>query len=128
MVYGLDKMVYGLPWLDKTAMKWSTGDKMVYGLPSFDKTAMGLDKRPSGAISANTAWRPTRSLSNPRESKNSESLCSIGGVEIKLSTGDKTVYGLPWLDKTAIKWSTGDKMVYGLLCSGHLGDKMVYGR
>ena len=41
MVYGLDKMVYGLPWLDKTAMKWSTGDKMVYGLPSFDKTAMG---------------------------------------------------------------------------------------
>ena len=44
--------------------------------------------------------------------KNSESLCSIGGVdpkpfEIKWSTGDKMVYGLPWLDKTAIKWSTG---------------------
>ena len=54
MVYGLDKMVYGLPWLDKTAMKWSTGDKMVYGLPSFDKTAMGLDKRPSGAIKWST--------------------------------------------------------------------------
>ena len=46
-------MVYGL-WLDKTAMKWSTGDKMVYGLPSFDKTAMGLDKRPSGAIKWST--------------------------------------------------------------------------
>ena len=72
MVYGLDKMVYGLPWLDKTAIKWSTGDKMVYGLPprpapralpwldkkarkwstgdkmvyglpSLDKTAIGLD-------------------------------------------------------------------------------------
>ena len=41
MVYGLDKMVYGLPWLDKTAIKWSTGDKMVYGLPSLDKTAIG---------------------------------------------------------------------------------------
>ena len=38
MVYGLDKMVYGLPWLEKT------GDKMVYGLPSLDKTAIGLDK------------------------------------------------------------------------------------
>ena len=49
MVYGLpwldktaikwstgDKMVYRLPWLDKTAIKWSTGDKMVYGLPSLD--------------------------------------------------------------------------------------------
>ena len=44
MVYGLDKMVYGLPWLEKTAIKWSTGDKMVYGLPSLDKTAIDLDK------------------------------------------------------------------------------------
>ena len=64
MVYGLDKMVYALPWLDKTAIKlgvikwstgclrlikrplalvkrstgeaikWFTGDKVVYGLPS----------------------------------------------------------------------------------------------
>ena len=43
MVYGLDKMVYALPWLDKTAIKRSC-DKMVYGLPSLDKTAIGLDK------------------------------------------------------------------------------------
>ena len=48
MVYGLDKMVYGLPWLEKTAIKWSTGDKMVYGLPSLDKTAIGLDKTAIG--------------------------------------------------------------------------------
>ena len=40
MVYGLDKMVYGL--------KWSTGDKMVYGLPSLDKTAIDLDKTAIG--------------------------------------------------------------------------------
>ena len=43
-------------------------------------------------------------------------------MAIKWSTGDKMVYGLPWLDETAIdfgktaigaiKWSTGDKMVY----------------
>ena len=48
MVYGLDKMVYGLPWLEKTAIKWSTGDKMVYGLPSLDKTAIDLDKTAIG--------------------------------------------------------------------------------
>ena len=48
MVYGLDKMVYGLPWLEKTAIKWSTGDKMVYGLPSLDKTAIGVDKTAIG--------------------------------------------------------------------------------
>ena len=48
MVYGLDKMVYGLPWLEKTAIKWSTGDKMVYGLLSLDKTASGLDKTAIG--------------------------------------------------------------------------------
>ena len=48
MVYGLDKMVYGLPWLEKTAIKWSTGDKMVYGLHSLDKTAIGLDKTAVG--------------------------------------------------------------------------------
>ena len=48
MVYGLDKMVYGLPWLEKTAIKWSTGDKMVYGLLSLDKTAIGLDKTAIG--------------------------------------------------------------------------------
>ena len=48
MVYGLDKMVYGLPWLEKTAIKWSTGDKMVCGLPSLDKTAIGLDKTAIG--------------------------------------------------------------------------------
>ena len=47
-------MVYGLPWLDKTAIghwgaiKWSTGDKMVYGLPWLDKTAIGLDKTAIG--------------------------------------------------------------------------------
>ena len=52
MVYGLDKMVYGLPWLEKTAIKWSTGDKMVYGLLSLDKTAIGLDK--TGAIKWST--------------------------------------------------------------------------
>ena len=44
MVYGLDKMVYALPWLDKTAIKRFWGDKMVYGLPSLDKTAIGLGK------------------------------------------------------------------------------------
>ena len=44
MVYGLDKMVYGLPWLDKTAIKWSTGDKMVYGLPWLDKSLAIGDK------------------------------------------------------------------------------------
>ena len=48
MVYGLDKMVYGLPWLEKTAIKWSTGDKMVCALPSLDKTAIGLDKTAIG--------------------------------------------------------------------------------
>ena len=48
MVYGLDKMVYGLPSLEKTAIKWSTGDKMVYGLPSLDKTAIDLDKTAIG--------------------------------------------------------------------------------
>ena len=48
MVYGLDKMVYGLPWFKKTAIKWSTGDKMVYGLPSLDKTAIDLDKTAIG--------------------------------------------------------------------------------
>ena len=48
-------MVYRLPWLDKTAIKWSTGDKMVYGLPSLDKTAIGLIKRPLvGAIKWST--------------------------------------------------------------------------
>ena len=48
MVYGLDKMVYGLPWFEKTAIKWSTvdktaigGDKMVYGLPWGDKMVYG---------------------------------------------------------------------------------------
>ena len=50
MVYGLDKMVYGLPWFKKTAIKWSTGDKMVYGLPSLDKTAIDLDKTALGFI------------------------------------------------------------------------------
>ena len=48
MVYGLDKMVYGLPWLDKTAIKWSTADKMVYGLPSLDKTVIGAIKWSTG--------------------------------------------------------------------------------
>ena len=48
MVYGLDKMVYGLRWFEKTAIKWSTGDKMVYGLPSLDKTAIDLDKTAIG--------------------------------------------------------------------------------
>ena len=58
-------------------------------------------------------------------------------VAIKWSTGDKMVYGLPWLDETAIdfdktaigaiKWSTGDKVVYvDKTASG--GNKMVYGR
>ena len=50
MVYGLDKMVYGLVWLDKTAIKWSTGDKMVYGL----LRAIGLDKTGIGAIKWST--------------------------------------------------------------------------
>ena len=56
---------------------------------------------------------------------------------MKYSTGDKMVYGLPWLDETAIgldktaigaiKLSTGDKMVYvDKTASG--GNKMVYGR
>ena len=56
-------------------------------------------------------------------------------MAIKWSTGDKMVYGLPWLDETAIdfgktaigaiKWSTGDKMVYvDKTASG--GSKMVY--
>ena len=44
MVYGLDKMVYALPWLYETAIKRSWGDKMVYALPSLDKTAIGLGK------------------------------------------------------------------------------------
>ena len=42
MVYGLDKMVYGLPWLDKTAIIWSTG------LIKWYKTAIGLDKTAIG--------------------------------------------------------------------------------
>ena len=55
--------------------------------------------------------------------QNSESLCSVDPklFEIKWSTGDKMVYGLPWLDKTAIdldKTAIGgdkmDEMVYGL--------------
>ena len=99
MVYGLDKMVYGLPWLDKTAMKWSTGDKMVYGLPSFDKTAMGLDKRPSGAIKWSTGdkW----STGRPRALRLARCL-GLRKKARKWSTGDKMVYGLPSLDKTAI--------------------------
>ena len=121
MVYGLDKMVYGLPWLDKTAMKWSTGDKMVYGLPSFDKTAMGLEKRPSGVIKWSTGDKIVYGLP------------WLDKTAIKWSTGDKMVYGLLrsiGLDKTAIgaiKWSTGDKMVYvDKTASG--GNRMVYGR
>ena len=95
MVYGLDKMVYGLPWLDKTAMKWSTGDKMVYGLPSFDKTAMGLDKRPSGAIKWSTGDKTVYGALRLAR--------CLGLIKRReTSTGDKMVYGLPSLDKTAI--------------------------
>ena len=120
MVYGLDKMVYGLPWLEKTAIKWSTGDKMVYGCLRSIKRPLTLIKRPSGAIKWSTGC--------------------LGAI--KWSTGDKMVYELPWLHKTSIgrhiEWSTGDKMVYGLLWLDKTsivldktavgGDKMVYGR
>ena len=46
--------VYRLPWLDKSlikrplAIKLSTGDKMVYGLLWLDKTAIDLDKMAYG--------------------------------------------------------------------------------
>ena len=47
-------MVYGLPWLDKSLIKWSTGDKMVYGLPWLDKTSIkwstGLIKWSTGCL------------------------------------------------------------------------------
>ena len=45
---GVIKWFTGLPWLDKTAIEWSTGHKMVYGLPSLDKTAIGGDKTAIG--------------------------------------------------------------------------------